>query len=348
MAQKKAHEVETFLARLHPQFPIILTYGPDRGLVLECAEKFASLTGVPLADPFATTRIEASDIEKNPEKLYNESATASLFGGSRLLWIRGAANQKRFIEVLRPLLKTPPPQCFIILEAGDLKKGAGLRAAVENSPHAMALPCFTDDARALDRLIDQVLDRFKLSISLDARKWLRESLGADRLISRSELEKLCLYAQKRGEITISDVEEVISDASAFSQDLILDAVLTANLKYLDHGFTRYAESGAGLSSVLAALLRQFQQLQLIRYQVEIKGKTPFSAVAAARPPIFFRRQKIIERATTLWSLNAITRVLERLQKAVLESRQTPSLSEAITRQALLAVTVMGRPPRSSA
>jgi DNA polymerase-3 subunit delta len=37
MAQKKAHEVDSFLKRLDRAYPIVLLYGPDKGLVSERA-----------------------------------------------------------------------------------------------------------------------------------------------------------------------------------------------------------------------------------------------------------------------------------------------------------------------
>ncbi|MHC5306037.1 DNA polymerase III subunit delta [Bartonella sp. LJL80] len=346
MAQKKAHEVDGYLTRLQQQFPIVLIYGPDKGLVSERATTFAKLTGIALDDPFANIRLEASDIDKDSARLDDEARTVSLFGGDRLIWIRNAAGQKSLVDSVKRLIKQPPEQAFVLIEAGDLKKGVGLRAAVETAPTAMALPCFADDARALDGLIDQVLGEFKLSISLDARKWLRESLGGDRLVSRGELEKLCLYALDKGEITMEDVKEAVSDVSALSQDEIIDAVLIGDLNNFNDSFDRQVATGSALFLILSAAQRQFQQLQLLRYQVEIEGKTPFSAVAAAKPPVFFRRQKLIERAVTHWTLEQIAAAMERLQKAVLESRKNAGLGEAIIRQTLLALAVMAKRHRS--
>ncbi|RWC61979.1 MAG: DNA polymerase III subunit delta, partial [Mesorhizobium sp.] len=51
MAQKKAFEVDGWLARPDPRISIVLLYGPDRGLVSERAKAFAGKTGLPLDDP---------------------------------------------------------------------------------------------------------------------------------------------------------------------------------------------------------------------------------------------------------------------------------------------------------
>ena len=46
MAEKKAHEVDAWLARPDPKIAIVLIYGPDRGLVAERARLFAAKSGV--------------------------------------------------------------------------------------------------------------------------------------------------------------------------------------------------------------------------------------------------------------------------------------------------------------
>ncbi|WP_297322507.1 DNA polymerase III subunit delta [uncultured Bartonella sp.] len=342
MAQKKAHEVDSFLSRLQTQYPIVLVYGPDRGLVAERAAKFAKLTGIKLDDPFSNIRLDAGDLERDPIRLVDETGTVSLFGGKRLIWVRNAANGKNLANAVKQLAKTRLENVYLLIEAGDLKKGTALRTAIETAPSAIALPCYADDGRALDGLIDQVLGEYQLAISLDARKWLKDSLGGDRLVSRSELDKLCLYAMGRKEVTLDDVKNAVSDVSGLTYDEIIDAVLVGDLVGFNNRFDRQVATGSALFLIISAAQRQFQQLQLLRQQVEVEGKTLSSVIASARPPIFFRRQKIIELAISRWTLNRIAQAMQRLQKTVLESRQNALLAEPIIRQALLALAVSAK------
>ncbi|MBB5073691.1 DNA polymerase-3 subunit delta [Bartonella callosciuri] len=341
MAQKKAHEVDHFLTRLSRAFPIVLIYGPDRGLVCERAQRFAKLTQVAIEDPFATIRVDAAEIDKDPARLENEARTLSLFGGDRLIWVSHGANQKGFLKALKLLIEEPPEACFILIEAGDLKKGTGLRSVVETASKAMALPCFADDTRSLDSLIDEVLAHFKKTLSLEARKWLHESLGGDRLVSRSELEKLCFYASDSS-ITLADVKAVVSNVNAVSLDEVVDALLLGDIAGFETHFSRHASLHNTLFFILSTAQRHFQQLQLLRYQVEVEGKSPSIVISQARPPIFFQRKKIVEQALKYWKLKHIAYAMERIQSAVLESRKNPLLGEAIIRQALLGLTLVAR------
>ncbi|GAA5108151.1 DNA polymerase III subunit delta [Bartonella jaculi] len=347
MAQKKAHEVDHFLTRFSRAFPIVLIYGPDRGLVCERVKRFVKCTKIDVDDPFSTVRLDAGEIDKDPARLVDEARTLSLFGGDRLIWVSNGANQKNFLTALKLLIKEPPEKSFILIEAGDLKKGTGLRSAIEPASTAMALPCFADDIRALDTLIDEVLGHFKMTLSLDARKWLLHHLGADHLVSRGELEKLCLYALEKKHITLEDVKAVVSDVSALSQDEVIDAILLGDVRNFEVHFNRHASLQSTLFFILSTAQRHFQQLQLLRYQVDVEGKSVFTAVSQAQPPIFFQRKKTVERALSYWGGEQISYAMERIQRAVLDSRKNPLLGEAIIRQALLGLAIVARRQRAA-
>ena len=91
--------------------------------------------------------------------------------------------------------------------------------------------------------------------------------------------------------------------------------------------------------MLAAAIRQMQALHLMR--AGMKDRSAAAVVAAARPPVFFARRKLVERALDRWSLEALQRGLARLQAAVLATRQRPDLAVEIARQALLGLAVEG-------
>ncbi len=339
MAQKKAHEVEGFLSRPNSSFPVVLLYGPDKGLVSERARRYAAATKLPLDDPFAVIRMEADEIDADPAKLADEAGTISMFGGERLIWIKNAAGQKKLAEAIKLLATEPPAETYILVEAGDLKKGAGLRSAVENASAAMALPCYTDDARGIDAVIDVVLTEWKMQITLDGRQLLRTSLGGDRLATRGELEKLCLYAKGKERIDIDDVREAVGDVAGLSVDEVIDALLSGDLPRFEISFDRVVKSGTAPFLLLNSAMRQFQQIQNLRYIADSERKSASVVVASARPPIFFNRKKLMETAVSRWNGESLSRALERIQRAVLDSRQNAALSIPIIRQCLLAIGV---------
>ena len=345
MAQLKAHEVDAWLARQSAGASIVLVYGPDRGLVSERASKFAEKAGVDLNDPFSVVRLDAAELDKTPGRLLDEANTIPMFSGKRLLWVRNAQAQKSLAEDMKVLCTAPPADAVVLVEAGDLKKGAALRSVVEAARSAMALPCYADDARAIDGIIDDELRNAGLTIDQDARALLRRNLGGDRLASRGEVAKLALFAMGRGSITLEDVKALTGDASAASADEAVDAVLVGDLAGFDAAFSRQALGTSQAYAVLSGLQRQLLLLQVMRAGMESTGANAGSAVAAARPPVFFARRKLVETALGRWNSRTLADLLDRVQQTVLETRRRPDLAVALAHETLTRITVAARRPR---
>jgi DNA polymerase-3 subunit delta len=347
MAQKKAHEVDAWLAKPDDRIGIVLIYGPDRGLVSERASLFAQRSGFgDNNDPFAMMRLDAADIERQPGRLVDEANTVPMFSDKRLVWVRDAANQKALVEDVRVLAETPPRDAVVLIEAGDLKKGSGLRATIEGAAAAMALPCYADEARTVDSVIDVELQKAGMAIALEARQLLRRSLGGDRLATRGEIEKLVLYAHGNPQITADDVLASTGDVAGISMDMVIDAVLDGKVDTFEQAYSRLTASGNQIAPLLNAALRQFQSIHVLRAAMEEKGQSPASAVASSRPPVFFARRRLVENALHRWTSHDAARILERLQSTVGRTRRQPDLAQAVARHALLAITLdRGSAPR---
>ena len=225
MAKLKAHEVDGFLSRTATGYRIYLVYGPDRGLVSERAQTIAKAAKVPLDDPFAVIKLDGSTVNSDPARLLDECLTVSMFGGDRLVWVKDAGNERGLVEAVKTVSKAPLEGVTLIIEADDLKPSSGLRSTCESADTIMALPCYSDDAKAVDVLIDRELAKENLTIALDARTLLKASLGGDRLATRGELEKLALYCRGQNQVSKDDVIAAIGDVSENSADELVDAML---------------------------------------------------------------------------------------------------------------------------
>jgi DNA polymerase-3 subunit delta len=337
MAQRKAHEVDSWLAKPDPVAVGVLIYGPDRGLVSERAAIFAKSTGLPLDDPFAVIKYDGSSVDSDPGNLIDEAHMVPMFGGRRLLWVRNAGTSKAFVEAMKQLLAKPPADAILLLEAGDLKKAAPLRDAFESAFSGMALPCFQDEDRTVEQVLDQELKKAGKTIAPEARRALRPRLGGDRLATRGEIDKLILYVGEAQEISLADVEASSGDTSSVSADDAIDAAVGGNLAELDRNLQRAFMAGTHAQVLLGGAMRQFQALHQMRRQIDVAGVTPSAAVAGARPPVFFARRKAVEAALGRWQMTSIMMVLSRLNDALLQTRRQPDLAQPIIRQTLMAI-----------
>jgi len=321
---------------------VVLVYGPDRGLVSERARRFAGGLKLPLDDPFSVVRLDASAIEQDPGRLADEARTVPMFADRRLIWVTDAGTQKGLADQVAALAADPARDAVILIEAGDLKKTAPLRTIVEKAATAMALPCYADEARALDGLIEQELSAAGLSISLEARQLLKASLGGDRLASRSELTKLVLYCRGRERVELADVVAATGDVAAVSVDNAVDAALAGDVGAFDAAYSQVIRAGQAPFLVLSGAIRQFQMLLALRADMETNGKGAGAAVANARPPVFFARKSLVQAALERHRTESLSRILQRLNRTVLETRRRPDLAAALARHALLAIALESR------
>lgn len=333
MVALKPSEIDPFLRRPSERTPLVLVYGPDDGLVAERASLLVKAAAGKADDPFSLVRLDGAEIASDPARLVDEATTVSLFGDRRVVWVRdcGARN---VLPAVQPLLDRPDTGSLVVIEAGDLKKGTGLRKKVEDHATAVAIPCYPDTAQDIARLIDQELKEAKLAIDPDAREALEALLGADRLASRGELRKLTLYAHGQGRVSLADVAAIVGDASAFAMDELIDAVAGGDVPGADLTLRKLEASGTHSSVAGTMLIRHFQLLERARAEVG-PGRSATDVVERLQPPIFFRRRPAIARQLGLWSKERLARALDHLDEMMRQTRSKPHLADAIVSDAIL-------------
>ncbi len=344
MAQVKNHEVDRYLKQPNLAHRVCLFYGPDAGLVSERATALAKQCGADIDDPFSTIALDADDAAADPQRIADEAHTVSMFGGNRLVHIKGST-QKNLANAIQPVLDQPPTDSLVIIEAGDLKKSSPLRSRIENAPSAVALPCYQDQVQALRIVIDQELGDSGLTIDPDARQALTGLLGDNRMASRGEVQKLCLYAAEAGTITLDDVNQIVGDASVLALDAVVDAASTGDIALMEHTFKRLIARGTAVFQVVNAMQRHFQMLHLARSRMDSGGQAASSLINTMRPPINFQRKDKVTSALSIWRLAALERGLQRLETVSLETRKNSALAVPLTSTALLAIAIEARQSR---
>ena len=338
MVQIKASDADRFLARPDPAIRVILIYGNDDGLVAERAERFASAVLGKDGDPFARIRLDSAAIADDPGRLADEANAVPLFGGQRVITINLSGN-RTIQAAVEALLAVPPVDSWVVIAAGDQRKGSALRKLCEINPGAAAIACYADSDRDLDHLIDEETRVAGLAITAEARSALKGMIGADRMASRSEVAKLCLYAADAGTITIDDVRAIIGDGAASAVDEVIDAAALGDAARLDRFWRRLSAAGVPGSVVLGAAQRHLNFLQKARAACDA-GASPEAVVARASPPVFFQRRNTVLSQLSNWSVPAIDAALTRLDRALLDSRIHGAIADEVAAQALQSVAAI--------
>lgn len=336
----KPGEIDGFIRKPSERVGVVLVYGTDDGLVTERSAAIVKAAVGGEDDPFSLVRLAGADLVSDPARLVDEARTVSLFGSRRVVWVRdcGARN---LLPAVQPLLDTPTPGSLVVLEAGDLKKTAPLRKKVEDHAATVVIPCYADTAQDIARLVDKEIAEAGLAIDRDAREALEAHLGGDRMASRGELRKLCLYVLGRSRITLADVDSIVGDASALAMDELIDAVAGGDPAAADRLLGRLEGSGTPAAVAAATLIRHFQLLDRLRAEVAA-GRGAADVVAGIQPPIFFRRRPAIVRQVGLWTPDRLRRALTLLDETLWRSRRMPTLSTAVVSDTALTLARAAR------
>lgn len=348
-----ARQVDSWVAAFdpHQNVNLILLYGTDAGGVCEHARTLMRRFLGDDAPPTQYTALNEDDVRGTPERLLDEAASVSIFGGTdtlRLVSLRGSGEPTR--RAVKLVLATPPPRALIVVEAGMLAPSAALRKVVETADGAMAIPCFPLNATALARLVQNYFAKHQTKITADATAILVANLGEDRGVILRELERITLYLGiyqtthvATRQIEAHDLEGILGDRSVARIDRLADAIAIGDLVLADRALSQLKQAGTPASASLSLIRRHFQMLYLA-HGLCTSGKNSDAALTtAARPPLHFSRRPFAERALKIWSHSKIIHTLSLLHQAETDIRQSGAeMSETRTAYTLLRITRAAR------
>jgi DNA polymerase-3 subunit delta len=342
MVAVKTHQAEPFLksfASGTPPCAAVLFYGTDAGLITERAALLAKRLAHRDSPPGEILRFDDTSLEEEPHRIAVELQTAPMFGGRKI--VRATAGRRITAALLKPLLEGGNLVGFLIVEAGNLRPDDTLRSLFEKTSGAAGVACFPDEGRDLDGMVREVLATAKLQITPEAKTLLAARLGADRALSRAEVEKLTLYALGKGTIEEADVIAAVGDAAELALDKIIIAAGGGYARAAVSEYDRSLAAGESPQAVIAALLRHFMRLHRVKSALDA-GRTMDDAMRQWRPPPHFRQKEAIERQCRQWSLPQLHAALARISAAAMRARVNWPLESMLTENLLLELAALAR------
>lgn len=331
MVAIKANQADRFLAAPDQAVCAILLYGPDTGLASEraraAAEAFVKRSG----GDAEVIRIEESDLDQDPDRLQVELQTIPMFGGGKV--VRTTAGRKINAALFKDVFQAGPPAAGLVCEAGNLKASDALRKLFEGTAFAAAVPCYGDEARDLSQLVKDMTAQAGLSIGRDEADLLVSRLGADRALSRGEIDKLILYCAGRTAITADDILAIVGDATEAGLEEIAVAAANGEAVKVVHDYDRAINAGESSQAILLIAMRYFQRLQRLTAQID-EGKSPEEAVRGLRPPVHFKLKDTLTRQCRIWSTAALGDALERLSAAQVQARLNSAMDDILAERVL--------------
>jgi len=304
---------DSFVQRPPPDIRFYLLHGIDEGLIHERAKNLVGAVVGHDKDPLRVTRIDRDAVAREPGRLADEAYAVSMFGGHRAIWIE--APSRDLTAVFDPLLRRPPQDCTLVVEAGNLQKGSPLRSAFETSANAVSVECYPDERRSLVSLIDA-----------EARE-----AGFDRLTTRSEVVKLMLYAAGAGTIEVADVEAIVADAAPSGLEAVIDHALLGDLAGVERASGRFFADGGDAGLLVIRLVSRVVLLHRIRLEMEAGKGLEAAMQGQFLPP---SARAALAKQAERWTSAALGRRLPAVQTVAARVRRDPRLGQAMATRAL--------------
>jgi DNA polymerase-3 subunit delta len=325
-------QVEAFLKKPDPKIRGVVVYGNDDGLVAERAMALAKTVCEDLKDPFRVVDISGDVLKGDPARLADEFGAMSLMGGRRVIRVRPAGEESA--TALENLAAASAGDALIVIEGGNLTPRSGLRTLAETEDCLAALPCYLDNAAALEELVEGAARARGLGVEPDALDWIVERLGGDRGQSRSEVDKLLLYKEGDGSKTVAlgDALAVLGDTAAIGIDNVVAATFDGELIALDRALDRVFAEGGNAVQLVRALQRHVDQLHLVAGHAANGGSLEGAMFKARSLPRGGPVRQRFERHLRAWPLVRLGAALQVILEAEIQCKTTGLPDEAIARR----------------
>ena len=335
----KSQDADRFAANPPKTLRAVLVFGPDAGLVQERAEKLLKSVVADLSDHFNVADLNESTLISDPARLSDEAAAISMMGGRRVVRVRNAGNN--LADLFEEFLEDPKGDALVVVEAGDLSKGTGLRKVFESDDHAAAIACYADSARNLEDVVRDTMRAFGISIAPDALVDAVSRLGSDRGVTRRELEKLALYAQCQKSVSLADVQAVMGDEAEARTEEVSDAAGNGDFARLDLALERLWIANTSVTQVLRNAMGHFQRLAILRENVN-RCEPVETAIKKLRPPVHLLREQSIKAQANRWNEARLADALDMLLEAEALSRTTGVPAQAVCGRTLMNIAALAK------
>src|ERR1044072_1002205 len=137
MVALKTGDIDSFVAKPDSARAVVLVFGPDAGLVSERVDAIIKASVDDVNDPFALVRLDGDTLASDPARLIGEAPPVPVCGGRRAIRVR--AGSRNIVPAVEGVLAVRLSDCRVVIEAGDLKRGAAWRNGCEGARNAVAI-----------------------------------------------------------------------------------------------------------------------------------------------------------------------------------------------------------------
>jgi len=341
-------------ASLRPGYVLL---GDEAFLYQRCRQGVLAALAPPESRDFSLHDFDLA--ETGIFEILDRAQTPSLMAPFQVLFVRGLKNlygrgsRKEEFAAIDAYFRSPNPQAVLLFVADHLRIPTDLRKMdyqdkerYDRIRETLGDWCGfvelarVDEADAVKWVVAQGEAR-GIKFDADAARELVDALGGDMMLVASEFEKLSLYVEGKGRVTLGDVETMVLAAKQRSLYELTDAISQRDRTralLLLHGLLNASDGGEDAAiGHLYMLARTFRQM-LIILEKNVRDSRAIWAVlwqGFRMPP--FAAEDLIRQARRYKSRRELTRALRLVARADLELRSSPANKLLVLERLILAL-----------
>ena len=319
----------------YPRF--ILFFGPNEGLIRDNILKICTSFKNNIETEEIT--INGKALDENQSHFDDEVRSFSMFCEQKIIYLENLKD--KHLQCLENQ-ELEHNKILVIIKSDNLNKSSKIRNFFEKHNKYMAIPCYEDDIRSTMSLLSKFQSENQIKFNSDIKNYLLQNLSSDRLISKSELEKILLLigSDQNKEIELENIKEVLNDSSSNSLNIINEYVMNGKINQVSKNLYKAFDGGTNSVAIIRSLLNYLVRVH--KTQIEIKRTGNFDeAIKLLIPPVFWKDKDNFRNHCSKWPTKDILYFIERLLEAEFKCKTQSSLNNEICEKYVLSIAKKG-------
>lgn len=332
----KNSNISHFLNNPPSSSKIFFFYGPNQGLSYERANTLAHSLANSVNLSSLISRLEGDSLSDAPDYLSSLASSNDFFNEIKVAFIR--LGSRNLLPLVQNYVSSDKSDLPVIILAGDVARSHSLRAFAETDTHSAAIASYPDEKSDISNILRHSLESNDIKLRPDAFAYIIENMSDDRLILRSEIDKIITYSKSNKETSIAEIQELLGNTSSVIIQSLIDNAFCGNKKEVEHIYSQLQSSKED-QSVLCSLIL-FHALQLLNLLNQIKSNSQIPNLVMQTKSIHFSRRSYIEIHLKKWNSNNIIKLIEYTNIQILEIRKKAHFKNDIANRLLIKISAM--------
>ncbi len=267
-----------------------------------------------------------NEIIQNDEILYNLIYSGSLFSSQKVITVYDATD--KIIKNVEDIHEKYPDNIVLIFVSDILEKRSKLRSFFEKEEKTICVPCYLDNSKDLEIILNNELRKINLTISKESRNLLIEKSNSDRNNLRNEIKKIESYALNKKKVDIEEIRSLINFSGDYKSDTLINECLCGNILQFKKIVSEFYVNTINQIYLLRMLNNKIHRLLNIKAQ-ENSSSNLDALINSSKPPIFWKDKPVVKQQLKIWNLDNLNKMINDINNTELLCKKNPQISNSI-------------------